>query len=204
MLDLHDIDGDVYLVHSKPFLGKRLLTDGLTEIGRFLEETPNAVVTIIFESYVSANAVKQCFDKAKLTKFLHSQQVQEPWPTLNQLISTGKRLVLFTDRGGGRWNGFHDVWSFCTETHFSVKSVDDFSFELNRGKPANQLFILNHFLTNPVASKTLARQANLPDLLKQRMKSCQQHTKHIPTFVVVDFFEIGATATTVQQYNASK
>ncbi|HAL14967.1 MAG TPA: hypothetical protein DCP67_14240, partial [Planctomycetaceae bacterium] len=75
MLDLHIVDGEVHLVHSKPFLGKRLLTDGLIEIRHFLEKTPKAVVTIIFESYVPADAVKQCFDETELTKFVHSQQV---------------------------------------------------------------------------------------------------------------------------------
>ena len=204
MLDLHIVDGEVHLVHSKPFLGKRLLTDGLIEIRRFLEKTPKAVVTIIFESYATADAVKQSFDETELTKFVHSQQVNDPWPTLNQLISTGKRLVLFTDRGGGQWSGYHDVWAFCTETHFSVKSVDDFSFEFNRGKPTNRLFILNHFLTNPVASTSLARQANNSDLLHNRIETCHRQTKHLPTFVVVDFFEIGDTVKTVQQFNMKK
>ena len=200
MLDLHEIDDEVFLVHSKPFLGKRPLVDGLNEIRQYIEAHPKTVITIIFESYVSAESVLRCFKETQLTKYIHQQEVNKEWPTLNEMIRNGKRLVLFSDKGGGQWSGYHDVWQFCTETHFSVKSVNDFSFKLNRGKPANQLLILNHFLTNPVAATTLAQQANSPELLYRRLEQCKIQTKKHPTFVVVDFYEIGETLKTVDRF----
>lgn len=200
MLDLHEVDGEVFLVHSKPFLGKRPLAGGLNEIRQFMERHPKVVITIIFESYVSAESVMRCFEEAQLKKYIHQQDLNKAWPTLNEMVLSGKRLVLFTDKGGGQWPGYHDVWKFCTETHFSVKSADDFSFKLNRGKATNQLLILNHFLTNPVAAKPLAEQANSPELLFKRLEQCKIHTRKHPTFVVVDFYEVGETLKTVKRF----
>ncbi len=201
MLDVHTLDGQPYLVHNKPLLGKRPLLEGLQEIGRFMQSHPQAVVTIIFESYVPAKSVQQAFRDARLLGSLHHQQRHAPWPTLGQLVNTGKRLVVFTDRGGGEWPGYHGVWTFCQETHFSVKKVTDFSYRRNRGQASNTLMILNHFLTNPIATTRLAQQANRIDVLLPRMRSCQPETEHFPNFLVVDFYEIGNTRKTVDQFN---
>ncbi|GIS62649.1 MAG: hypothetical protein CM1200mP2_48740 [Planctomycetaceae bacterium] len=59
MLDVHLVGGRPHLVHSKSFLGKRPLVDGPKEIGKFLKETPRAVITIIFESYVDGQRVRK-------------------------------------------------------------------------------------------------------------------------------------------------
>ena len=201
MLDVHDVSGQPYLVHSKAILGKRKLVDGLREIGRFLERDSRAVVTIIFESYVSAQSIQDAFRDAGLLESLHPQTPNQPWPTLQQMITTGKRLVVFTDRGGGSWPGYHDVWAFCQETHFSVKRVSDFTYRRNRGQASNPLMILNHFLTNPVAAPRLARLANATDTLGPRIRGCQENTGRFPNFIVVDFHEIGNTPATVEQFN---
>lgn len=201
MLDVHTVNGQPYLVHNKPWLGKRPLVEGLREIARFMKSHPQAVLTIIFESYVPAKSVQQAFRDAKLLDSLHQQQRQAPWPTLRQMIRSGKRLVVFTDRGGGEWPGYHGVWTFCQETHFSVRKVADFSYRRNRGQASNGLMILNHFLTNPVATTRLAQQANRSDVLMPRMRSCLAKTEHYPNFIVVDFYEIGDTPKTIEQFN---
>jgi hypothetical protein len=201
MLDVHALDGQPYLIHNKPLLGKRPLVEGLQEIGRFMQSHPQAIVTIIFESYVPAKSVQQAFRDAKLLGSLHHQQRHAAWPTLRQLVNTGKRLVVFTDSGGGEWPGYHGVWTFCQETHFSVKKVTDFTYRRNRGQASNRLMILNHFLTNPVATTRLAQQANRSDVLRPRMRSCLAETERYPNFIVVDFYEIGDTRKTVDQFN---
>jgi hypothetical protein len=201
MLDVHTVNGQPYLVHNKPLLGKRPLVEGLREIARFMKSHPQSILTIIFESYVPAKSVQQAFRDAQLLDSLHQQQHQVPWPTLRQMIRNGKRLVVFTDRGGGEWPGYHGVWTFCQETHFSVKKVADFSYRRNRGQASNRLMILNHFLTNPVATTRLAQQANRSDVLLPRLRSCLAEAERYPNFIVVDFYEIGDTPKTVDQFN---
>jgi len=204
MLDVHLVGGRPHLVHSKSFLGKRPLVDGLKEIGAFLNKTPRAVITIIFESYVDGQLVRKAFRDAGLLDSLHHQKPSAPWPTLRQMVAADRRLVVMTDRGGGQWPGYHDVWKHCWETHFSVKRVEDFSFGRNRGQASNRLLILNHFLTRPTASVTLARQANASAILKPRMVACHQQTGRRPHFVVVDFYDVGEARRVVAAFNGRK
>jgi len=204
MLDVHLVGGRPHLVHSKSILGKRPLVDGLKEIGAFLNKTPRAVITIIFESYVDGQLVRKAFRDAGLLDSLHHQKPSAPWPTLRQMVAADRRLVVMTDRDGGRWPGYHDVWKHCWETHFSVKRVEDFNFRRNRGRAANRLLILNHFLTRPTASVALARQSNARAILKPRVEICHQQTGRRPHFVVVDFYDVGEAAKVVAAFNRRK
>ena len=201
MLDVHLVGNRPFLVHGKAFLGKRPLVDGLKEIRTFLEKTPRAVITIIFESYVDGKLVRHAFQEAKLLGSLHHQRRDAPWPTLKKMVDSGRRLVVMTDRDGGSWPGDHDVWKHCWETHFSVKRTRDFSFRRNRGQASNRLLILNHFLTRPTASPALAALANSQTVLGPRVEGCQTATGRRPHFVVVDFYDIGATQTVIDKFN---
>ena len=201
MLDVHLVGNRPFLVHGKAFLGKRPLVGGLKEIRTFLEKTPRAVITIIFESYVDGKLVRHAFQEAKLLGSLHHQRRDAPWPTLKKMVDSGRRLVVMTDRDGGSWPGYHDVWKHCWETHFSVKRTRDFSFRRNRGQASNRLLILNHFLTRPTASPALAALANSQTVLGPRVEGCQTATGRRPHFVVVDFYDIGATQTVIDKFN---
>ena len=201
MLDVHLVGNRPFLVHGKAFLGKRPLVDGLKEIRTFLEKTPRAVITIIIESYVDGKLVRHAFQEAKLLGSLHHQRRDAPWPTLKKMVDSGRRLVVMTDRDGGSWPGYHDVWKHCWETHFSVRRTRDFSFRRNRGQASNRLLILNHFLTRPTASPALAALANSQTVLGPRVEGCQTATGRRPHFVVVDFYDIGATQTVIDKFN---
>jgi len=204
MLDVHTIEGQPWLVHNRPILGKRLLVDALRDIARFMKSEPQAVVTIIFESYVPSKSVQQAFRQAALLDHVHQQKRRDAWPTLNSMVQTGKRLVVFTDRGGGEWPGYHAVWDHCQETHFSVRSVREFSYRRNRGQAQNSLLILNHFLTAPIASRSLAKQANAAEVLSPRIRECEAETGRFPKFIAVDFHDIGQTVRTVRQFNLAR
>ncbi len=204
MLDVHMVAGKPYLVHSNAWLGKRALVDGLRDIASFLKKNPKAILTVIFESYASPSVIRAAFQDAGLLEQLYAHKVGQLWPTLETMVKSKRRVVVFTDRGGGAWEGYHNVWSFCQETHFSVKRVEDFSFQKNRGKAENGLMILNHFLTNPVASASLSRRANQSTVLKPRVDKCQEKTGRLPNFVVLDFYEIGSGREIVNQFNRAQ
>ena len=201
MLDVHLVDGQPYLAHGQAWLGKQRLVDGLWEIARFLKEHPTAVITIIFESYVASEVIRTAFEAAGLIEQLHRQQPADPWPTLEQMRSAKRRLVVFTDREGGQWPGYHDVWNFCWETHFSVRRVEDFRYDRNRGPATARLLILNHFLTRTVGSVSLAIQANSETVLGPRVSNCLDKTGHLPNFVVVDFYDVGDAREVVNRFN---
>lgn len=204
MLDVHVIDDQPFLVHSSAILGKAPLADGLAEIREFMKKNPDVIVTIIFECYAPSGKMQRAFDKSGLLDLLHVQRFGDSWPTMKEMISKDRRLVVFTDSGGGKWAGYHDVWRFCQETHFSVKRVEDFDFKRNRGKGSNPLFILNHFLTRPTAGLGLAMRANASDVLKPRIEGCEKATMRFPNYVVVDFYECGNTPDLVMQFNVKR
>ncbi len=202
MLDAYHFEGTSYLCHGICEAGRTPLVDGLGEIATHLAEQRDAVVTIIFESYISADAMAAAFEASGLARYTHVQIAGEPWPTLGELIARDRRLVVFTDREGGVLDWYHDVWAFAFETHFSAESRDDLSCAPNRGDTSNDLFILNHFLTNPVASERWAEQVNHNPFFDERARECDEAFDHVPNFVTVDFYSIGDVLEVVDALNA--
>lgn len=202
MLDTHlDDDGTPLLCHGFCSLGSQPLTDGLAEIGAFLDAHPGAVVTIIFESYVGPDATAAAFAAAGLAERAHHQPLDMPWPTLRALIDAGTPLVVFTDdgRAAGNHPWLHHVWSHAFETDFSNETPDDLDCDDNRGEPDRPLFILNHFLTAPIALPRLAEQVNGD--AEAHARECAALHGVMPQFVTVDFYEIGAVVEAVERLN---
>jgi hypothetical protein len=206
MLDTWYFGGQVVLCHGGDVFpcdlsGMKPLADGLAEIADFLDRRPNEVVSIIFESYVSEADVEAAFDAAGLAGRTHVQPVGEPWPTLRSLIEDDQRLVVFTDDSGAVLPWHHYVWDFAWETHFSFENPEDFSCAINRGSPANSLFILNHFLTRFVGSPVLADMVNHNPLFIDRAEQCLSESGRLPNFVTVDYYDIGDLFPVVQNLN---
>ena len=201
MLDTYLDGGTTMLCHAFCTLGKRPLVDTLTDIRQFLESHPYEIVTIIFESYISANDTRLTFEAAGLTPYLDVQPVASPWPTLRQMIATDRRLVVFTDNQGGTYDWYHDVWDYAFETHYSFATPAALSCTPNRGNPANNLFILNHFLTQTFGSPALAEQINHNPLFIDRANECAAADAHLPNFVTVDHYQIGDVFLVVDALN---
>ncbi|MCB9545351.1 MAG: hypothetical protein H6706_05580 [Myxococcales bacterium] len=199
MLDTYAEPDGLFLCHGYCALGRTPLVEGLGQIRTFLEAHPREVVSIIFEAYITPDETAAAFADAGLLPLLHTQPLGEPWPTLGELIAAGHRLVVFTDRPGGpAWH--HDVWAYAWETPFHVEQVEDFGCAPNRGNPANSLFILNHFLTRPIALPSLAEAAN--PTLQAHADACLAATGRLPNFVTVDFARIADTHAVVDALNA--
>src|SRR6266545_4332032 len=201
MLDVYDWQGQPTLCHGTCLLGSRPLSAGLQDIATFLGAHPAEVVTIIFEMYASPEAVRQSFATAGLETMLHAQPASSVWPTLRVMIDSGKRVVVFTDHDGGSYPWYHDVWAYAWETQYAYKTAGDMTCAPNRGDPKNSLFILNHFLTNPVASELYAGEVNPNPFFIDRAHECQETSGRLPNFVTVDFYDIGDLLPVVRSLN---
>ncbi len=200
--DIYEYEGDVYLCHADcAILGHRPLVEGLTAIRLFLQQHPNEVVSIIFEAYVSAEKTAEVFERAGLMPFLHTQPLGEPWPTLREMIDSGRRLVVFSDRDRGLIPWYHFVWDYAFETNFSYATPADLSCTPNRGNTANSLFILNHFLTQTVGMPRFAEMINHNPLFIDRARQCMEVDHRLPNFVTVDFYDIGDVFAVVRGLN---
>jgi len=190
-LDLYKPDDEVLSCHSSCEIGHTPLVDIFSVLEEFLRINPGEVVTVIFESYVKAEDVAAVVWETKLNQYLYSHSPGEPWPTLVQMLGSGRRLVLFTDEDAGSPSWYHDIWQFAWETPFHYVDAEEMDCEGNRGVVGNDLFILNHFLTNPWASPTYAEEVNQREFLEARAVECSEAFQKLPNFVLVDFYSIG-------------
>ncbi len=203
MLDLHYFGGEVCLCHGVCMLGYRRLEEALRVFKSFLETNPGEVLTFIFESYVEPEDVKNIFKSTGLLKYVHSQNPDEEWPTLEEMVTSGMRLVVFTDYGGGRYSWYLDIWKFAWETPYSVKHGEEFPCTVNRGEPTNSLFILNHFVTDPLAFPDYAKEVNSYSSLIEHIHRCALLYNRLPNFVAVDFYSVGDLMKVVKEVNSS-
>ncbi|HEV8323718.1 MAG TPA: hypothetical protein VG389_19020 [Myxococcota bacterium] len=203
MLDVHPYLGGTYLCHGVCSLGNEPLADGLSKVRAFLEVCPREVVSLIFESYVPAADVAAAFAASGLDAYVWTQAAGAPWPTLREMIDGGARLVAFTDYDAGAPAWYHDVWAFAWETPYAFDTPADFTCAMNRGVAGNPLFILNHFLTNPLASPANAEMVNYDPLFLDRALACQAASGALPNFPTVDFYDIGDLFTVAATLNGT-
>lgn len=191
-----------WLCHSLCALGKQPLAEGLAEIRTFLDANPGEVITIILESYLTHAEEAEAFDAADLTQYAYTH-TGGAWPTLGNMIDSGKRLVVFKAQATNPLYPWQmNVWSHAFETHFSAASPADFSCAVNRGSPANSLFIFNHFLTQIFGSVELAAQVNYNPLLRNRIDECEALHGTTANFITIDHVSIGDSLQTVDALNA--
>lgn len=201
MLDIHEHEGQLMLCHGTCHAGSKPLAHGLTEIAAFLATNRREVLTLILESYIDAAPLTAAFTAAGLGESLHRQALNDPWPTLATMIAADRRLVVLTDRGAAPEFGILAIWEHAFDTPFAAESSDDLGCDLGRGDAAHPLFILNHFLTAPLALPQLAETVNFNPFLTERATACAVALGHIPNFVALDFYSLGDGLAAVNALN---
>jgi hypothetical protein len=195
MLDVYWYNNRPTVYHSSNFLGNQPLSDLLADIQTFLDANPTEILTIIFESYITAAQMNDAFTQAALIPYLHAQPQGDPWPTLQQMIDANQRLVVLTDVNDGQaYPWYHYVWNYGVETHYTAHSRQDFSCDYNRGDSTKSLFILNHFITQSSLGYGMidsAAAVNANPYLTSRAMACWTATGKMPNFLTVDFYEQG-------------
>ena len=203
MLDTHPYRGDAYLCHSDCRIGRRPLADAMCTVRAFLDAHPDEVVTLLFESGISADDTVQAMARGGLLRYVGAQPVGGVWPTLREMIAAGHRLVVFTETGGGSPAWYLPLYDNAWETGFAFSAPSEMSCAGNRGDPRNALFVLNHFLNAPVASASLADQVNHAPQLLARAQRCMRDSRHLPNFVAVDFYDVGDLFEVVDALNGA-
>jgi Phosphatidylinositol-specific phospholipase C, X domain len=207
MLDVYDSSGTVVVYHGIPFLGSQHLSEIFSEIKTFLDSNANEIVTVIFESYVSASAIDSEMLASGLLNYAFAKQNGMPWPTLQEMIDSGKRLVIFSDvnDAGVNQNWYHFVWDYAVETHYSVHDTLSFTNDFNRGDSMNDLFIFNHFITDvPLGfgSPNDAAIINSFAFLSNRLINNFNEKHKFPNFITLDFYDSGDGFSVVNWINS--
>ena len=206
MLDVYNWFGNTVVYHGSAILGTSPFEDELTKIKDFLDNNPNEVVTVILECNVSANDVESKMNQSGLMSYVYEHQLGTDWPTLQTMIDNNMRCVVFSDvdDASASQGWYHYMWTNMVETHFSNNDLSDFSCDFNRGDSINDLFILNHFVTNSITGTGMEAEsevANSNPYFVNRALQCQQEKAKFPNFVTVDFVELGDSKLVVDQLN---
>jgi hypothetical protein len=127
------------------------------------------------------------------------------------MVARGERLVVLmddrpSDDEAARFPWYHYQWdALVFETPFALTPEEladpGFTCAHNRGDPANDLFILNHFLTRTVGHPSFAELVNFDPSFLGRARECQALYGRIPNFVTVDYYEIGDVFAVVDALN---
>lgn len=201
MIDAHSYRGEVYLCHGLCEIGRRPMQDALCGLRSFLARNPGEVVTLFIENHVPDDDIAKEITDAGLGALVHTQARNAPWPTLGEMVASGRRLVVFVENGGGSPAWLHSLFAYSWDTPYSYESVNDFDCRVGRGSEGAALFTINHFITNTFGSLEQARGANTPEMLRARLRQCEQAHGRRPNFVAVDFYDQGALREVVRTLN---
>ncbi|KAI8342990.1 PLC-like phosphodiesterase [Chlamydoabsidia padenii] len=216
-----DPANNIHLCHTScTILDAGPAKDTLSEIGTWLKNNPNEVVTIMWNTpnnkAFKATDFQAMYEAAGLVDLSYTQpNGNNTWPTLQQMITSGKRLVTFTDLGGDQkqvpW--LLSEFNYVFETPYDNSNENSFKCTIDRpGEPSdpdNMMYVMNHFLYGSlnlggtaieIPQKGKANITNGDSLLNQA-KDCQSAFGRYPTFLEVDFFNYGNTLQIVAQLN---
>ncbi len=201
LIDTHEYNGDVWLCHASCLAGSELLVDGLGEIKTFMDKHPREVITLIIEDYITAAQTAQAFADSGLDKYVYVYPPGAPWPTLGDMIDSDQRLLVTAQDGHPPPDWYQNAWDLMWDTPYTFKSEAEFSCDLNRGSQGNPLFLLNHWVENPLADPALSTTANQYDVLYGRAKQCWGASGQLPNFVAVNHYSIGDLFKAVDKLN---
>lgn len=188
------------------------LTQLFREIGTFLKSHPEEVLTVFLEDSADhLDWVSHAVEESEIAHHLHVQSPKEEWPTLEEMIQKGHRLVIFLDRALdhaghhlSQYPYFNFTPDFVKSSRYHFKTV----FDLQKNQPSaedhdwahqislpshvhNQLFVLQHFVTPALAGNGLnASEVNEASFLKSRLTRYQSQLNVTPNFIWVDFVEL--------------
>ena len=141
--------------------------DFLTMVTGWLDKYPTEVVTLLLTNgdYVGLDHFEKAFNASDASQYAyvptlsHNASILDSWPTLGELISSGKRLVVFLDSGADDsvpyiLNEFTYFW----ETPFDTTDPDFPQCTIHRPGTLHEypaianerMIIMNHFLDTEI------------------------------------------------------
>ncbi len=194
-----------WLCHDVCQLGSLDFTAELGQIRDWLARNPTEVVTLVIqEDDVAASEIAGAVAAAGLadTVLTPPADPHGRWPTLRSMISSGRRLVVFTERQDLPGTFLRGFYRYATDTPFDAGSPADLrSCPRNRGTAGADLLLMNHWLTAAAPSRRAALSSNAADTIVERAARCRTEQGRTPTFVAVDFSTIGSAQAAVDRLN---
>ncbi|KAI0841643.1 PLC-like phosphodiesterase [Hypoxylon sp. FL0890] len=222
---VHDKDGAIELCHTScDLLDAGTLESWLTDIKSWMDDNPNEVVTLLLVNSDDKDVSDfgTVFSDSGIDKYGYTPSGSS-WPTLQEMISADTRLVTFiaSITTSTSYPYLLSEFDHVFETAYDVTSLSGFNCTLDR--PSTQssasaaitagfMPLINHFKYN-----LLLASIEVPDVdnitttnspstattgnLGLHAQDCNQQWGTKPTFVLVDFFNVGPAVQTADNLN---
>ncbi|KAI9359343.1 PLC-like phosphodiesterase [Pilaira anomala] len=193
--------------------------DTLTSISNWIQSHPNEVVTIMWNNLgaFEPEAFHAAYEASGLLAYSHTQRTGNySWPTLGEMISSGKRVVTLIDEGADPdtypWQ--MREWDFVFETPYDNHNETQFSCVIDRPSSINSeseyMYVMNHFLYGTlnlgstvieIPQKGTAAVTNSEGSLLKQANTCTEKFGRKPNFFSVDFYNRGTALEIVANLN---
>jgi hypothetical protein len=209
-------DRGVYLYHRFCELGAVPILDAFRTYRDFLAANPDEVLVIVIEDYVAPEDIAAAVEKSGLIDYLYKGPVGPPWPTVQEMIDSGGRVLMMAenDAGEGSIPRYHEAYDeLVQETPFHFTDPEQLiepkklaaSCEPNRGPDDASLFLINHWIdTSPAPRPSNAKLVNEKQVLLKRIHRCERIRGLPAGLIAVDFYREGDLFEVVDQLNAER
>ncbi len=192
----------LYFCHGFCELGAYPVAPALREVRDFVVAHPDEVIILIVEDTVTPQDLAAEFEKAGFAGLVFTGNPAPPWPTLRELIESGRRVLVFTESGRAGVPWLRPAFETFRETPYTFHKTEDFSCRANRGGEAGSLLQLNHWIdTTPTPKPSNAAIVNAYSFLLTRAEKCASERRHLPNLIAVDFYRTGDLFAVVNRLN---
>jgi Phosphatidylinositol-specific phospholipase C, X domain len=212
-VDVGMCDGQLKMIHGYCRLGMIDPAEAWNNITTFLQNNPNEVIVVTIEIVSQEDEGTVTLDALAATmpqdfmNLLYTDNPTTDFPTLQELIDLGQRILLFHYSGQSCSQvtcppGLHEWFYYGAETKFENENVDAVTCPVERGANGMQYFyVINDFVTDPLPSRTAAETLNSKAFLENLIDSCGSIESRDVNLVFIDFWEVGDLVEVTQRHN---
>ncbi len=192
----------IYLCHGFCELGAVDAEKTFEEIAEFMATNPREVLIIDLEDYTTPADTQALISKTGLADYVYKGPQGPPWPTLEEMIESGGRILLVAEHmtGGADW--YRPLEQTIQETPFAFKKPSEMSCRGGRGDRDTTLFLINNWIdSDPTPKPSNAEIVNAREFLVDRARKCERQRDRFPNLLNVDFYKQGDLFGAVDELN---
>jgi hypothetical protein len=196
-------DRRTYLCHTLCELGAEPIDEQFALYRAFLSANPREVLILFVEPYVPVEEIERALDRADLLDEAAEIPLDEPLPTLGELIRAHTRLVVLAEQDGGARPWYLPGFDLVQDTPLGARRPEELRCNRFRGEPDSPMLLLNHWIdTFPPSVSRNDRIGG--DFLERRARRCGQARGLPPNLLAVDFYERSDVVEVAHRLNAAR
>jgi hypothetical protein len=149
--------------------------------------------------------IEKRFKEAGLERYVATLSRDEPLPTLGELVSSNRRVIVFTEKDAdGTVPWYLDGFSFVQDTPLGAERVGELRCRRERGDADSPLLMLNHWADLFPPRLEANRPFQTKRFLLERVRECGRKRGVSVNLIAVDYYDQGEVVEAVAQLNAER